>query len=92
LFEHLALKMMLNVLSTGAMAKIGRITGNWMTNLSMSNKKLVDRSARIVSDVCGVSYEIALEEVFYARLLSDAKGGEDSPAKIAIQRLRGENQ
>lgn len=85
LLEHLAVKMMLNTLSTGVMARLGRISGNWMTSLAMSNKKLVDRSARIVSDLCGVPYETALEEIFYAKALSEAEGSIVSPAQAAIR-------
>ena len=87
LFEHLCLKMMLNVLSTGVMARMGRITGNWMTCLAMSNKKLVDRSARIVTDVCGVPYEVALEENYYSKALVEAQGLNRSPVQETIQRL-----
>ena len=87
LFEHLGLKMMLNVLSTGVMARMGRITGNWMTNVAMSNKKLIDRSARIVSDVCGISYESAMEEIHYSRALLEAEGKQGSPTQHAIARL-----
>ena len=84
-FEHLGLKMALNALSTCVMARLGRVTGNWMTCLALSNKKLTDRSARIVADQCGVPYEKALEEVFYSRALLAGKDG--SPAADAIRRL-----
>ncbi len=87
LYEHLAIKLMLNTLSTGVMARMGRISGNWMTCLAMSNKKLVDRSARIVADLCCVSYEQALEEVYYAKAYTEAAGLLRSPAQEAIQTL-----
>lgn len=87
LFEHLALKMMLNTLSTGVMARMGRIHGNWMTCLAISNKKLMDRGARIVSDLCSIPYEQALEENFYSRLVSDAQGRLLSPVQESIRRL-----
>ena len=87
IYGHAAMKMMLNTLSTGVMAAMGRISGNWMVNLAMSNKKLVDRSARIVSDQCGVSYERALEEVYYAKLANEELGILKSPAQTAIQAL-----
>ena len=87
IFEHLCIKLMLNTLSTGVMARMGRIDGNWMTCLAMSNKKLVDRSARIVSDVCGVPYEIALEEIYYSRALTEAQGLSRSAAQETIRRL-----
>ncbi len=87
LYEHLAVKIMLNTLSTGVMARMGKILGNWMICLAMSNKKLVDRSARIVADLCQVPYERALEEVFYAKAASESEETLKSPAESAIQRL-----
>lgn len=87
MYEHLAVKLMLNTLSTGVMARMGRVGGNWMISLAMSNKKLVDRSARIVSDLCQVPYETALEEVFYAKALAEAEGANRSPAQEAIRAL-----
>lgn len=87
IFYHLCIKLTLNALSTATMALMGRITGNWMTCLAMSNKKLIDRSARIVSDICGVSYETALTENFYSAALCEAKNINRSPAQETIKRL-----
>ncbi len=87
LYEHLAVKLLLNTLSTGVMARMGRITGNWMTSLAMSNKKLIDRSARIVSDLCQISYQAALEELFYAKALAENKGEWISPVGEVLAKL-----
>jgi len=87
IYEHLCIKLMLNTLSTGVMARMGRIHGNWMTCMAISNKKLMDRGARIVSDLYGIPYEQALAENFYSRLLSDALGQLDSPVQQTIRRL-----
>ena len=87
MYEHIAIKLMLNTLSTGVMARLGRVDGNWMTCLAMSNKKLVDRSARIVSDLCKVPYEVALEELYYAKAVTEAQGILRSPAQEAIRTL-----
>ena len=87
IFEHIALKLLLNTLSTAAMARMGRISGNWMTNLALSNKKLVDRSARIVSDLCGVSYETALEENYYSKFFLEQQNNTGSPVQETIRRL-----
>ena len=87
MYEHLCVKLMLNTLSTGVMARMGRIDGNWMTSMAMSNKKLVDRSARIVSDVCGIPYEQALEEIYYSKATTEAQGLNRSPVQDAIRRL-----
>lgn len=87
IYEHMCLKMMLNTLSTGVMARMGRIHGNWMTCMAISNKKLMDRGARIVSDLCGVPYEQALTENFFSRMESDALGIHRSPVQESIRRL-----
>ena len=64
LFEHLAIKLIFNTLSTAAMAKSGRIKGNWMIQLDATNKKLTDRAARIISHFAGIGYEEACLELF----------------------------
>ena len=43
-----ALKLVLNMISTAAMIKLGYVTGNRMTNVKPSNEKLVERSVRIL--------------------------------------------
>ena len=85
--EHLALKIMLNALSTGVMARMGRIYGNRMICLAMSNKKLTDRSARIVSDISGLPYGEALAEVTYSKLLQKEKINTDPPVVQTLKRL-----
>ncbi len=88
MFEHIGLKMAVNVISTSAMALFGRICGNYMSFVDMSNKKLVDRGARIISDLCKVPYEDALTELYYSALLIEQGNTEImSPAQMAIQRL-----
>lgn len=49
-----ATKMVLNMLTTGAMVLIGKTYGNLMVDLRASNQKLILRSQRIVSEVTGV--------------------------------------
>ncbi len=66
LLEHLAMKLALNTISTGTMVVLGRVSGNWMTHVSVSNKKLIDRSIRLVSELCGIDYETACAEIFEA--------------------------
>lgn len=46
LFDHLMVKMLLNIHSTLVMGRMGRFEGNLMTWVYPSNKKLVDRAAR----------------------------------------------
>ena len=75
IFERISMKMAINVISTASMALFGRIDGNYMTYLNISNKKLIDRGARIIADLCAVSYREALVEQYYFSLvLKDAIG------------------
>ena len=54
-----ATKLVLNMITTGAMIRLGKTYGNLMVDLRATNNKLKDRSARIVVEVCGVSREEA---------------------------------
>ncbi len=49
-----ATKMILNMLTTGAMIRTGKTLGNLMVDLRATNLKLADRSERIVMEVCAV--------------------------------------
>lgn len=49
-----ATKMVLNMLTTGAMIRLGKTFGNLMVDLQATNLKLKDRSERILIDVCGI--------------------------------------
>lgn len=55
-----AQKMILNMLSTGAMIKIGKTYENFMIDLKAVNEKLKDRAIRIVSQIASVSHSEAL--------------------------------
>jgi N-acetylmuramic acid 6-phosphate etherase len=54
-----ATKLALNTISTGAMIRLGKTYGNLMVDLRATNQKLVDRSERIVAEVCGVERDTA---------------------------------
>lgn len=58
-----AQKMILNMLSTGAMIKFGRVRGNFMAFMVPSNKKLVDRAIRMITAKTGVTPERAAAEL-----------------------------
>lgn len=55
-----AQKMILNMLSTGAMIKIGKTYENFMIDLQASNEKLKDRAIKIVSQIAEVTHAEAL--------------------------------
>ncbi|MBR1825782.1 MAG: N-acetylmuramic acid 6-phosphate etherase [Alphaproteobacteria bacterium] len=54
-----AQKMIVNMLSTGAMIRIGKTYHNYMVDLQIHNAKLYDRAVRYVCEICGVSREQA---------------------------------
>jgi len=54
-----ATKLVLNMLTTGAMIRMGKTFGNLMVDLRATNLKLVDRSQRIIMEVCDVSRDEA---------------------------------
>ena len=49
-----ATKMVLNMLTTGAMIRLGKVYGNLMVDLVAMSQKLHDRGERIVMECCGV--------------------------------------
>ncbi len=54
-------KLVLNMISTALMIKIGRVKGNKMVNMQLSNDKLVDRGTRYVMEGLDISYSEAAE-------------------------------
>ncbi|MBK7383059.1 MAG: N-acetylmuramic acid 6-phosphate etherase [Flavobacteriales bacterium] len=56
-----AQKLVLNMISTSVMIKLGRVKGNRMVDMQLSNNKLIDRGTRMVMDGLGVDYETANE-------------------------------
>jgi N-acetylmuramic acid 6-phosphate etherase len=56
-----AQKMVLNMLTTGSMIKIGKTYENFMIDLMPTNEKLKDRAIRIVSEIAEVSASVALK-------------------------------
>lgn len=54
-----AQKLVLNMLSTGTMIKLGKVYGNLMVDVQSTNEKLVERAKKIVSEATGVNIEEA---------------------------------
>ena len=69
-----AQKLVLNMLSTGTMIKLGNVYGNLMVDLKATNKKLAERALRIVIEATGCDRQEASEALA-------ATGGQ---AKLAI--------
>ena len=49
-------KMILNMISTAVMIQLGRVKGNKMVNMQLTNQKLVDRGTRMLVDLLGLDY------------------------------------
>ena len=54
-----ATKLALNILSTGVMVQLGKVYGNRMVDVAVTNKKLRDRALRILQDLTGLEREPA---------------------------------
>ena len=54
-----AQKLVLNMISTSVMIKLGRVEGNRMVDMQLSNNKLIDRGTKMVMDSLDVNYEEA---------------------------------
>lgn len=63
-----AQKLVLNMITTAAMVRLGKVYENMMIDLQMTNEKLKERSKRIVMTITGLDYEEA------ARILGLADG------------------
>jgi N-acetylmuramic acid 6-phosphate etherase len=67
-------KLVLNMISTATMVRLGMTYSNWMINVSMSNSKLQERGVQILREVLGVSADEAI------RLAHDSGGA----LKVAV--------
>lgn len=56
-----AQKLVLNMISTATMIQLGKVKGNKMVDMQLSNNKLVDRGVKMIRDEIPVSYEKASE-------------------------------
>ena len=52
-----AQKLVLNMLSTAVMIKLGKVRGNRMVDMQLSNEKLVDRGTKMIMEATGLDYE-----------------------------------
>lgn len=52
-------KLICNMISTSVMIQMGRVKGNKMVNMQLTNQKLVDRGTRMVVDELGLTYDEA---------------------------------
>lgn len=92
IMDHMAIKLILNTISTGTMVLMGRVTSNWMSWVEVSNKKLRDRGIRLISELCEVSYRdacYALHETLEEMKSFDFSDKErPSPVQYTIRKFR----
>lgn len=90
LMRHLAVKLFFNTLSTGTMVKLGRVSGNWMSFVDTTNKKLIDRAVRLISDLGKMDYSQACELLFEAKeiQLQTPPADRESPVQMVLKKLR----
>jgi len=69
-------KMVINMISTGAMTRLGYVYGNLMVNVWTKNEKLVQRATRIIEQATGSDHETA------ARALKDS--GNRTPVAVVM--------
>ena len=94
-WRHLAVKLILNTVSTATMCRLARVLGNAMVWVSPSNKKLIDRGCRLITQVTGCTYEQACIRLFQAIEQVDALRSQckevDSPVAMAISDMDSES-
>ncbi len=96
LMEHLAIKLVLNTISTGTMTRAGRVSGNWMSYVALSNKKLIDRGIRLLAELAQMPYPEACERIFEAMAEAERlqKPGEEriSAVQLALAQAKAEQK
>ena len=73
-----ATKMVLNMISTATMVRLGKVYGNLMVDLMTVNDKLIDRGLRIIQDLTGATHALAKEK------LSES----DNSVKVAVVMIK----
>lgn len=80
-----AQKMVLNMLSTAVMVKLGKVYGNLMVDMQVTNEKLLARGRRIVAQTAKISEEQA------ATLLHAAGGSAKTAIVMAVRGVTAED-
>jgi len=80
-----ATKMALNIISTGVMVRLGKVYGNRMVDVAVTNSKLEDRALRILADLAGV-------ERSQGRQLLEQTGGSVKLSLLMALRQRNADQ
>jgi len=88
-------KMVLNMISTGAMTRLGYVYGNLMVNVWTKNEKLTERAIRILEQATGATHDAATQALNASgnqtpiALVMLAAGASRSQAAAALKKSRG---
>lgn len=89
---RVAIKLLMNALSTCTMVRLGRVVGNRMIWVVPSNLKLIDRATRYIRDLAGVPYDDACHALFevieFIEPRRNAGQAYPPPVGVATMRLR----
>ena len=92
LMDHMKVKLAMNTISTGTMVCMGKVKSNWMSFVSMSNKKLIDRCIRLISELAEIPYKdacFALHQSIVEMEKMDFTGKEEpSPVQYTLNKLK----
>ena len=90
--QHVALKLVLNALSTCTMVRLGRVKGNYMVWVVPANLKLIDRATRYIEQLAKVPYAKANELLFEAieHVEPRMKADQTYPPVVALAVMRAE--
>jgi N-acetylmuramic acid 6-phosphate etherase len=90
-----ATKMVLNMISTGVMVRLGHVYGNLMVNVQPTNAKLQDRARRIIQEITGVTHARAAElfEIsggnIRLAIIMEKKGLSRDDAQVLLDSVKG---
>ena len=86
LWDRLAVKLALNLMSTATMARMGRVEGNYMSKVETTNKKLIDRGTRLVAHLACVDYNTACYALHEAmdEVAEQERKTKDAPSPVAV--------
>jgi N-acetylmuramic acid 6-phosphate etherase len=92
LMDHMKIKLTMNTISTGTMVCMGKVKSNWMSFVSMSNKKLIDRCIRLISELAQITYKeacFALHQSIVELEQTDFTGKEvPSPVQYTLNKFK----
>jgi N-acetylmuramic acid 6-phosphate etherase len=92
LMSRLAVKLILNTVSTGTMVRMGRVTKNWMSWVETTNKKLIDRSTRLIAQLTDLDYRQACYALFESLeeigKMDFAGNQKPSPVQYTLNKLK----